>query len=74
MPKKVKIDPDKCIGCGVCASVAPSIFILNTDEGKSNIVEQYRTENQYVGEIPDEMESEAKTAADSCPTQAITIE
>ena len=74
-PFKVKINPDTCIGCGVCVSMAPDIFEMG-EEGKSVLVEKWRSaESPYEGEVTDEgLKDSAKMAADSCPTSSITIE
>lgn len=61
---KAFVDQDLCIGCGVCASVAPSVFDLN-DDGKAFAV---------ADEVDGADVDAAKEAADSCPTSAITVE
>lgn len=73
MPK-VKINPDACVGCGMCASTAPEIFEIGP-EGKAQIVSQYRVGgNPHEGEIPEDLRSSAEAARDSCPQGAITVE
>ena len=56
---KAKIDKEKCIGCGVCASACPDIFKLGAD-AKAVVI---GTENVEC----------AKDAAGSCPVQAIEV-
>jgi ferredoxin len=63
---KIKIDQEKCIGCGSCTSVCPDVFDLN-DENKA-ILKDARTSQ---GEIDDQC---VKEAVDICPVQAIEIE
>ncbi|MDR1697606.1 MAG: ferredoxin [Erysipelotrichaceae bacterium] len=53
---KYKIDKEKCIGCGVCISIAPAAFDFD-DDGKAKVT----------GDAP-----EADDAVQSCPTQAIS--
>ena len=35
--KKLKVNADSCIGCGLCVNMAPDAFALN-DEGKSEAI------------------------------------
>ena len=58
---KVKVDPNICIGCGLCTSIAPEIFEMNA-EGKA----QPKT-----GEGAPDL---AKQAIADCPVQAISGE
>lgn len=55
----IKVDQDKCIGCGLCSGMCPDVFIMNAD-GKSEVLEQGN-------------EACAKGAAESCPVNAITL-
>lgn len=59
---KIRINLEKCLGCGTCAALAPNTFELNAD-------------NKSVVKNPTE-DSEAAIldAAKACPTEAIEIE
>ena len=61
----VKVDEEKCIGCGACVAVAPQIFELDTEKMKSRVKKQ--PENDEEVEL-------AKQAAEACPTGSITVE
>ncbi len=61
---KPVVDQELCIGCGVCPSVAPSIFDMN-DDGKAYPI---------VDEAPAGDEDVAEEAVESCPVAAITLE
>ena len=54
----VKVDQNKCIGCGLCAGMCPAVFQMNAD-GKSEVVAQTD-------------EACAQNAVASCPVNAIS--
>jgi ferredoxin len=60
---KVKVDKNKCLGCGLCVSICPLIFELKN--GKSQIIEKANLEKSKEG---------VKEATENCPVQAIEIE
>lgn len=55
----IKVNQDKCIGCGMCAGLCPEIFVINANS-KAEAVSQ--TVNDC-----------AKSAAENCPVGAITV-
>ena len=61
---KVKIDHDKCIGCGSCVGLNPDIFHFN-DEGLADAKEE---------EIPENVVEATEDAKNSCPVGAIEEE
>ena len=56
----VNVDKNLCIGCGACASICPTSFKMNEDDGKSDVISQEDAEC-------------AQNAAQGCPVQAISI-
>lgn len=58
----VKLDREKCIGCGSCAAVCPGNFEMK-DDGKSDVLK---------AEVDDLGCNQV--AAESCPVTAITVE
>ncbi len=70
---KVKVNKDTCIGCGVCASIAPEIFEIK--DMKSNLVgmESITTGIQEK-EISNDLVIKAKEAESACPTKSISVE
>lgn len=63
---KATVNKNICIGCGVCTSIASSIFALNYDDGLA--------ENILGEEIPNEFEESVNEASEACPVSAIEIE
>lgn len=59
MAKALRVDKEKCIGCGTCTVTAPKTFKLGND-GKAEVIDP-----------PGDEEKKIKEAIDSCPTSAI---
>ena len=60
---KAFVNPDRCIGCGICASVSPAVFGLGGDE-KSHPIDT---------PIPEGSLKNALSAKERCPARAIAI-
>ncbi len=56
---KVKVDKDKCIGCGTCVAIAPKSFKF-ADDGKAVFISP-----------PGDEDAKIQEAIDSCPVAAI---
>ena len=61
---KIKVDPEVCVGTGSCITISPELFELN-DEGVAMV---------KAAEVPSELASACREAAESCPVDAISIE
>lgn len=59
----IKIDPQKCIGCGSCAALAPNTFRMTEEGDKAEVF------NQAGDDI-----ATVEIARDSCPAQAIIVD
>ncbi len=60
---KCKVDPDLCTGDEICVQVCPEVFEMEDDKAVVKM-----------DEIPEELQDSVREAADSCPSEAITIE
>lgn len=67
---KIKIEREKCIGCGSCQALCPKYFEI-IDDGKSHIIGSEKKDNEEL-EV-DKIEC-AEAAAEACPVQCISIE
>ncbi len=61
MPK-IKVDPNKCIGCGICATTCPDVFKMLED--KAIVIKPDL----------DEIKEEHRESVETCPVDAISIE
>ena len=68
---RVEVDADKCLGFGSCVIVAPDVFRL--DERPGHGVFQSRAKLDVLDEGGGKDFENLVIAAQSCPTQAITI-
>jgi ferredoxin len=57
----LKVDQEKCIGCGFCVSICPDVFELK-DDGKSHVKDAKAC-----------AKCDCKAASDGCPVQAISF-
>lgn len=68
---KVDVDADKCLGFGSCVIVSPDIFRLDERPGKG--VFRSAAKLDVLDETGGEDFDRLRMAAQSCPTQAISI-
>lgn len=61
---KVSIDPDACMGCGVCETIVPEVFSLG-DEGYVITL---------MDPTPEQFRDLVQQAMDECPEEAIKAE
>ncbi len=74
---RVIVDREKCIACGVAWITCGDVFEAGEDNGKNRVREEYEVEHSErvsVGIIPEDLYDCARSAAESCPVQAITVE
>ncbi|MED5812611.1 ferredoxin [Mycolicibacterium sp. 050232] len=60
---KVIVDPDRCVGNGICEALAPELFEVAVS-GQARLL---------VDEISSDQQQLAQQAVDSCPALALTI-
>jgi ferredoxin len=68
---KVEVDADKCLGFGSCVIVSPDVFRLDERPGRG--VFQSSAKLDVLDEAGGKDLENLMMAAQSCPTQAITI-
>lgn len=67
---KIKLEREKCIGCGSCQAICPKFFEI-IDDGKSHVKGTNKAE---IEELEVEKIECAEAAAEACPVQCIIIE
>ena len=58
----IKIDKEKCNGCGLCVSICPEVYKMEDDKAVVS-----------VSVVPKDVEDTCKKAADDCPVTAILV-
>ena len=69
---KIKLEREKCIGCGSCQAVCPKYFEL-AEDGKSHIKGSVKDEKTNNEELEVAKIECAESAAEACPVQCIEI-
>lgn len=59
---KVRVDPDICIGCGLCTNTCPEVFEMQGDKAVAK-----------VSAVPKDAEDTCKKATEECPVTAIFL-
>jgi len=72
---KIQINQERCVGCGRCTEMCPSVFKLN-EEGKAIVVKERidECEDSPAGEKCAVVSEAVKKAADECIVEAIDID
>jgi ferredoxin len=60
---KAIVDPEVCVGCGLCPEDCPEVFLM---DGDLAVVK--------ADPVPKEAESACRRAMEECPVNAISIE
>lgn len=64
MKMKLKVNKEKCIGCGQCVSICDSVFDFDDDNLAKVVTDT----------IPEDNKEDCMNALESCPTGAIEEE
>ncbi|OGX26948.1 MAG: ferredoxin [Omnitrophica WOR_2 bacterium RIFCSPHIGHO2_02_FULL_45_21] len=59
---KAVVDPDICIGCGLCADTCPGVYRMEGDKAVISLEP-----------VPPDQEECARKGAEECPVEAIKI-
>lgn len=60
---KVIVDPDLCLGCGICEGICPDVFSLGSEPHAVVLLDP----------VPDQYAADVKDAIEQCPEEAILI-
>jgi ferredoxin len=71
MKYKIEINRDDCTACSTCYSSDPTHFESDS-EGKAKVVNG-NSNGASTGNFDDDNFEDAKTAADTCPVNVITV-
>ena len=64
--ERIKVDQDKCIGCGACAAIAGDVFAFN-DEGYA----ETNSNNNTLDNMDENLKNDCIDALEGCPVDAI---
>jgi ferredoxin len=58
-----KVNPETCVGCGLCVDYSPDVFELNDDGCAITLIDR----------IPAELKEKCREASANCPVDSITL-
>ena len=64
----------KCIGCNYCVEAAPYRWVMNDDDGKSNLLDSKENKGIYIFVTSDDEYEDNNEAANLCPVNIIRVE
>jgi ferredoxin len=59
---KAVVDPNACVGCGLCVDTCPEVFEMDAAIAKV-----------IADPVPEKAKAKCKDAAEACPVEAIKI-
>jgi ferredoxin len=59
-----RVDPEACIGTGMCEATVPELFEVG-DDGRSRVL---------LADVPEALVDAAREAAANCPTRALQLD
>jgi|HubBroStandDraft_3_1064219.scaffolds.fasta_scaffold529435_2 ferredoxin len=63
---KIRADPGRCVGAGLCAMNAATVFTQSEDDGTVELL-------LADGAVPADLRAVVLEAVDACPSRAITV-
>jgi ferredoxin len=72
MPKIIHFRKE-CIGCNVCAMLAPTFWQMAPEDGKANLVGGVEKNGVWVREAFDDEIDENRESAQNCPVHIIRL-
>lgn len=60
---KVIVDPDICMGCGICEGIQPDVFSLGAEPYAVVLLDP----------VPEKYRADVEEAVEQCPEEAISI-
>ncbi len=63
----------ECIGCGLCSSLAPDFWRMNSEDNKVDLKNSKKEGDNFILEISEEEVGRNNSVAKSCPLNIIHI-
>ncbi|MBD3305787.1 4Fe-4S dicluster domain-containing protein [candidate division KSB3 bacterium] len=63
---KASVNQEECISCGACIDLCPEVFQWDEENDEKAVAS--------TNPVPEDVQESCREAAESCPTDAITLE